>query len=267
MLIEKILVLYGDSSLSFEHIFNKHSESERMKKVVPRFLVPQLKKGDEILSVGCGAGYDVFELRKLGYDAYGLDPSRLAIDVHPENLHPYFYEGRMHTDLFEGKKFNFIYALDVIEHVGCRSFGTILNPNYHSERVKYISACLSCLKPGGSLVLVTSNKLCPIDIGHWHKYHLLGRLFSERKKFGLSIPWSKKNFLVSLNDIENFVDSLKGKKNYKIKMLETINYPLASAKNGLWYWLVKKYISFVDKKIFRGTPLSPILIVKITNVS
>lgn len=236
----------------------------RIEQMVPRFLAPLLSTEWNILSIGCGAGSDVLELRCLGYKAWGLDPARLSLADIPEAEREYFRVGTMEEQPFGDRKFEFAYALDVIEHVGCIDFKTTLQPNAHEVRRRFVASCLDALKPGGTLLLTTSNKLFPIDVGHWHSYHWFGRrLAAGRRKFGVSLPWSRRNFLLSLADFRQLVTEVAGEGSFEVSCVETANYPSLSARRDLWSRLVAALIRFTDKPFLIGSPVAPILIIRI----
>ncbi|MDO8421533.1 MAG: class I SAM-dependent methyltransferase [Parvibaculum sp.] len=247
--------------LNFEH------EQNRIRGMLRRYLVPMLKSGDRVLSVGCGLGSDVVELRSLGFEAYGLDPSRLNLENMSPERRAYFRVGAVEDVSFNGDVFDFVYSLDVIEHVGCVGFGTVLSAEAEKTRVKFIAACLRVIAPGGVLLMTTSNKLCPIDPGHWHKYHWFGRLFPHRSKFGISLPWSKKNFLVSRRDVVRLVAlaGLPGK--FRVEFEKAALYPNISEKKGVIAKLITVILKFADTKFLIGTAFSPLLVLRITRTA
>jgi SAM-dependent methyltransferase len=234
-------------------------EKPRIESMLSRFLIPMLDPSWSILSVGCGAGSDVLELRRRGFNAWGIDPSRLTVDHLPENKRAFFYIGTMEEAPFADKRFDFIYALDVIEHVGCIEFGTRVQHGTAEARKVFLVACYNALKPGGTLLMTTSNRLCLVDMGHWHSYHWLGRQFSDRKKFGLSIPWDKRNFLLSTKDIQTLLDSVVGFDRFRMENVKTALYPTLQRKGA-----IRWFLRLVDLPGLIGSPLAPILIVKIT---
>lgn len=238
-------------------------ERDRVEPMLHRFLIPMVPDDARVLSIGCGMGSDVIALREAGVDAYGLDPSRLAFDVLPDGAEKFFRVGAVEDLPFGEEKFDFAYSLDVIEHVGCKDFGTIVTDETEATRIRFISSCLRLLAPGGELMLTTSNRLCPVDPGHGHRYHWLGRLFMGGRKPGISIPWSRKNFLVSYGDIRRLVAKAGGADRFDVSCCPTTDYPGISARKDLLSRLVASCLRFLDLPLFRGSPLAPILIVKI----
>lgn len=238
-------------------------ERYRIERMLRRFLAPAIPEGARVLSVGCGMGSDVLVLRDMGFDAWGVDPSRLHLESLPPGTREYFRIGTIEDSPFGKERFDFVYALDVIEHVGCVNFGTIVTPDTASQRVKFISACLDTLGPGGVLLLTTSNRLCPLDPGHWHRYHWLGKRFANRRKPGLSIPWSRNNFLVSLGDVRELVAQAGGREKFEVSSYPTALYPSLSERRDLVSMAITVCLKLLDLPPFIGSPLAPILIVKI----
>ncbi|MDZ4379857.1 MAG: class I SAM-dependent methyltransferase [Parvibaculum sp.] len=241
-------------------------ERHRIERMLRRFLIPAIPKGARILSVGCGMGSDVLALRDMGFDAWGVDPSRLSFETLPPGASEYFRIGTIEDSPFGKERFDFVYALDVIEHVGCVNFGTVVTPDTASQRVKFISSCLDVLAPGGVLLLTTSNRLCPVDPGHWHRYHWLGKRFAHRRKPGLSIPWSRKNFLVSLGDVRELVAQAGGQDKFDVSSYPTAFYPSLSERKDIVSKAITACLKLLDLAPFIGSPLAPILIVKITRL-
>jgi len=238
-------------------------ERSRIEKMVPRFLVPMLDKSWDILSIGCGAGTDVRTLRKLGYKAWGLDPSRLPDFGPNDNDRSYFRVCAMEDLPFGDQRFDFAFALDVIEHVGCRNFGTVVTDGTADLRKRFIESCLKVLKPGGMLVLTTSNKLFPIDPGHWHKYHWLGKLCAKCEKFGLSIPWSKRNFLCSLTDIRTIVAAIDVDHEFDVAALPVSTYPSFTGSRKPAARIATSALKLLDGPAMRASPLAPLLVIGI----
>lgn len=238
-------------------------ERLRIEPMLRRFLMPMIPDGARVLSIGCGMGSDVLALRDAGFDANGLDPSRLSFEILPDGAERYLRVGAVEDRPFADDKFDFAYSLDVIEHVGCRNFGTVVTGDTEATRVRFLSACMGLLAPGGELLLTTSNRLCPLDPGHGHRYHWLGRLLRSGRKPGLSIPWSRKNFLVSYGDIKQLVEKAGGGGQFEVSCWPTADYPGISERKDLLSRTVTALLRFLDLPFLRGSPFAPILIVKI----
>ena len=98
----------------------------------------------KILDVGCGMGLMIDELVKCG-EVYGLDMEEEAVQYCNENLisqgyPPNVFKGLLPDEVpFDRDFFDYIFALDVIEHV--------------EDDATALKTLLSLLKPGGSLIL------------------------------------------------------------------------------------------------------------------
>ena len=238
-------------------------ESLRIEMMTERFLAPMLSPDMDILSVGCGAGSDVITLRRMGFKAYGLDPSRLSLDIIPDEHKPFLQACSIEDySARETKKFDFIYALDVIEHVGCVDFGTLMADDADAQRSKFLAACFSSLKSGGTLLLTTSNRLFPIDLGHWHKYHWLGQLFPNREKLGVSPAWHKKNFLLSQSQVRALLEDAIGRNKFRVETVKTALYPTLVGRKSL----LRPFLRIVDLPLLIGSPVAPLLVLKVTKL-
>lgn len=244
-----------------------HDEQRRIDRTIPRFIEPLLARDWEVLSIGCGAGADVVRLRRDGFQAWGLDPSRLSLESLPEDLRQYFRVGTANDRPFGEKQFDFAYAFDVIEHVGCTEFGTRLEPDAAEVRREFLASAFSCLNVGGSLLLTTSNRLCPIDPGHWHRYHRLGRRYPDRRKFGVSIPWDRRNFLLSVGDIDALMTTVVGPGAFRVETVPTATYPNISERRSVPARAATAILRLLDLRPLRGSPLAPILIVRIVRLA
>ena len=95
----------------------------RLDYFIPNYLEKLVRGSRKVVSVGCGLGYDVQLLLRLGYDTYGLDPGTRteAWQAHPPDLRRRLRGGFAEDLPFGREAFDFAYALEVIEHVGCEN--------------------------------------------------------------------------------------------------------------------------------------------------
>lgn len=105
-------------------------------------------RGRDILDVGCGGGFVVDAMRCAGARAVGIDPHGPSIDYARRT----FPECEFHCGVAEsfqttGRKFDFLYCSEVIEHV----------PDADS----FTAALAELCRPGGFVFITTP------DIGHW----------------------------------------------------------------------------------------------------
>lgn len=240
--------------------------TDRMRHLVPAYLSLRIDQQQEIVSIGCGGGDDVEILRELGYQAFGFDPVRYTyFHMRKPSVQPFLKQGTAQDLPFGDKKFDYGYSLEVIEHVGCKDFKTTLMPDAEADRVEYIRACLAIIKPGGRLLLTTSNRNCPIDVGHPHKYHPLGRWLADRfhPRFGISVPWHKGNFLPSIRDIRRYVGAAQGDGRVEVRAVTIKDYPQVAAAKGWKGRLVRAAIVVLDNPLLRTSPFCPLLNVEI----
>ncbi|MGB0721058.1 MAG: class I SAM-dependent methyltransferase [Gammaproteobacteria bacterium] len=238
-------------------------EWQRMPAVLERFIAPMLAPGASVLSIGCGGGADVVALREMGFDAWGMDASRVQRDDLPEEFRDFIVASTLEADPFGGRQFDFAYAFDVIEHVGCRNWGTRLLPNAREQRVGFLTAAFNTVKPGGALLLTTSNRLCPFDVGHGHRYHWLGNRLAGHIRGGLAIPWHPENFLVSADDTRSLLDEGVGRENYVLKLEPVVAYPGISNRKGFVSALARAGLSILDLPPLRGSVFAPVLVMYI----
>ena len=70
-----------------------------------------------ILDIGCGWGLALEFFKKKGMLCYGFDPSIEAVEYANKNKLNVKHAGIKNMDVFEGKKFNIITMLNVLEHL------------------------------------------------------------------------------------------------------------------------------------------------------
>jgi 2-polyprenyl-3-methyl-5-hydroxy-6-metoxy-1,4-benzoquinol methylase len=98
-------------------------DRQRLDYFIPNYLVKWLDSSWTICSVGCGSGYDVECLRRIGFDAFGFDPgARTAEFCRRGAAVPFLRRGKAEELPWGKGRFDVVYALEVIEHVGCKDF-------------------------------------------------------------------------------------------------------------------------------------------------
>ena len=102
-------------------------------------------KNQYILDLGCGNGYLVNYLIKLGYNAYGTDASEKGIAIAQKTNQDRFFVQDLSSDALppqlQAIPFDTIITTEVIEH--------LYNPQ------AFIDFCRQQLKPGGELIITT----------------------------------------------------------------------------------------------------------------
>jgi SAM-dependent methyltransferase len=180
----------------------RHRAGQRYK--VDHFLVPTIRQFGffhaRILSVGCGMGFDVQRLKELGYKAIGTDfggrtKAWTELGLTGDDL--FLADAR---DLPIGDaEFDVVFMWHVIEHIGCQDGNQQVTPGTESDRRRSIERIRAALRPGGILVIGTPNRLFPLDQYHGAHTYLPGGLqkWAIKRRVGLHLPFSKRNFLVS----------------------------------------------------------------------
>jgi SAM-dependent methyltransferase len=129
----------------------------------------KLPKGLKILDIGCGAGEFIAELEKLGFEVFGIDFDKKAVQIAKnnfglKNIFPESLDEFLERKDFE--KFDIITFFEVLEHMD--------NP------VTFIENLQKALKPDGKIIfsvpsrerfLVNSNKwdFPPHHFTRWEK--------------------------------------------------------------------------------------------------
>jgi SAM-dependent methyltransferase len=160
--------------VTFSSRYISEHENKKSARRTREWTIPSLKRSGvhsgRILSVGCANGIDVVEMRKNGYESFGIDmypPDQTAAQwcqIASASAIP-----------FADQSFDAIVMLDVIEHIP------------HEERPKVGMECLRVLRPGGIVILATPNRLFPVD---------------EHGKFGIRIHSPFRDDTVSAKDLE-----------------------------------------------------------------
>jgi len=101
-----------------------------------------LDKKDRVLDIGCGSGRDVIYLAKNGFDSYGIDFSKVAIEKTRKR-----YKGK-NLHLFVSKAENLPFKNGFFDSIYC---GWVL---YYTDMKKSISEINRVLKDGGIFYLV-----------------------------------------------------------------------------------------------------------------
>lgn len=143
--------------------------------------------------------------------------------------------------------------------------GGELLDNYIDLRIKFLNSCLEMLAPNGRLFISTSNRLCPIDVGHTHDYNKLTNYFS---KYGLNItiPWHKRNFVLSFNDICKLINKNDFCEKYKVKQISSLGYPSNSSNKYGKIINILTHNLLLILSIYPLIRINPILVVHITKL-
>jgi SAM-dependent methyltransferase len=162
--------------------------------------------GGRSLSLGCGAGLDVLEFLKLGYDAYGFEVvSMLPIWKKQLGAEAWRCVVGVRDDPlpFEDGAFDLISSVNVLEHVGTEPPQEYVSERTIEARKSLITEAVRTLRPGGLFVLTCPNRAYPFDCGHAHHYIPDTYKMMAERGFTFTDPFHPMNFLPSVQDITN----------------------------------------------------------------
>jgi 2-polyprenyl-6-hydroxyphenyl methylase/3-demethylubiquinone-9 3-methyltransferase len=173
----------------------------RMTPARMRFLKDTIGviKGKSILDIGCGGGLISAPLSRLGGNVTGVDADKQAISTAAqhaahENLSIEFIAGAAENLVEQGRKFDVVLALEIIEHVE--------NP------ALFVKLCTNLVKPGGLVIFSTLNRTwksyalgiiaaerilnwVPVGTHNWTKFIKPSELADMAQKNGLHIHTAK----------------------------------------------------------------------------
>jgi 2-polyprenyl-6-hydroxyphenyl methylase/3-demethylubiquinone-9 3-methyltransferase len=140
--------------------------------------VPKPFKGLTLLDVGCGGGLFSEPMARLGFRVTGIDAGRRNVEV--ARIHAakmgldIDYRCQAPEDLAaEGRRFNVVLILEVVEHV--------------ADLSAFLPAAAALVAPGGALVAATINRtlkaLALAKVGAEYILHWLPRGTHEWSKF------------------------------------------------------------------------------------
>ncbi|MBT4651912.1 MAG: class I SAM-dependent methyltransferase [Candidatus Pacebacteria bacterium] len=181
--------LYKKSKLNYS------GEIKNLTKTYIRVINPvlnKLNKKSSILEIGCGNGFLLEEIYKLGYsNVQGFEPSIDAVKNLSQHLSSRIINSYFRPNLIKSKKFNLIVVFQTLDHIP--------NPN------QFLVECYKILKPNGYIFAFNHNvdsvsarllgEKSPIfDIEHTFLYNptTIKRIFEKNGFLVESVtkPWS-----------------------------------------------------------------------------
>lgn len=139
---EKIERFYGDSSQTY---------SGEAANIVKSYLTPLTKrkhllKGmDTVLEVGCGSGYCLQPMKKLGFQRlFGVEPSVHAVAQANKEIRPFIINAPFEQALFDERSIDLVNAFQVLDH--------FIDPTAVMDTFHRI------LKPGGLCYAIVHNE-------------------------------------------------------------------------------------------------------------
>jgi SAM-dependent methyltransferase len=161
--------------------------------VARNYVLPLLKKlgyspgSADVLSAACGLAADVDVLNDAGYDTWGIDCGNRVQRWTMRNNRERLSRADLFALPFPEASFDFVYCLNVIEHIGTVGDTTKVTPDYKQQRIDAVRSLLRVTKPGGYVLLSGVNRLFPLDFFHLQDTPLrFVRLHSPWEGFSLS---------------------------------------------------------------------------------
>lgn len=193
-----------------KHIAALEGELASGRRFVKEYLSPKLQRlgldHAKILSLGCGVGEDVAELRRQGYEAYGVElwglrASKWAgLGRSPEWYH--IADARKLP--FEDRAFDIILCIGLIEHIGAVGDGSELYPDWQHQRATFLKEMVRTAKYG--VFLQTPNRTFPADFNHCVTRNRLFLWLGRWTGVWVHSPFQR--FYVSHQDIEDYLGNL-----------------------------------------------------------
>ncbi len=268
-------VMHSSDADWFDSIDESRRESQvrferaGQKLKVDRLLVPAMRRygipdNGNVLSIGCGMGFDVLRLKEIGYKAIGTDLGGRArfwkeIGLTGDDL--FLADAR---DLpIKPESFHVAYLWHVIEHFGTIDGNQNVATSKHATRMSIIEQIRTILKPGGILVIGTPNRLFPLDQYHGAHSCLPKRLyeFGQRRGIGIQFPFSRKNFLLSRRELVQLLKRYSAVEWLPAGIglsLEEGEFLKSSSLRSMSKFITS-YIKIIDSIGFGASPLSPAL--------
>jgi len=139
--------LYAGESAAAIESYPKAASRRRRGAIKARKFAHYIR-GRDVLDVGCGGGFVAGAMQRAGARAVGIDPNAPSI-AYARRTFPAceFHCGVLDDLIALGRKFDFLYCSEVIEHV--------------ADAEAFTAALADLCRPGGHVFITTP------DIGHW----------------------------------------------------------------------------------------------------
>jgi 2-polyprenyl-3-methyl-5-hydroxy-6-metoxy-1,4-benzoquinol methylase len=148
------------------HLYRPTFLSRLLSIVIQVPAMPSMAPG-KILDVGCGSGDTLSQLKAVGWDTYGMDIDKRAIEIaHKRGLANVTFGGYKDIKKYKNNSFDAIRLYHVIEHL--------------DKPQDFFALAYQKLKPGGELILGTPNGdsvVAKIAKSYWYNLDCPRHLF------------------------------------------------------------------------------------------
>jgi SAM-dependent methyltransferase len=166
------------------------------------FLKPYLgpEPSQRVLDIGSGLGRELAEMRRMGYEAYGVDlPCLSPFWAEVGNDPSHFFCAEATRLPFRDDHFDLVYSFGVVEHICTETDGRL---DYWGPRQDYANELVRVTQPRGRILVSCPNKSFPVDIQHGpDATKRLRHLIWERTGLNIHATWGE-NHLLSYREIK-----------------------------------------------------------------
>lgn len=135
----------SDATLSRLYLKSRFTYEAEVKNLTATYLqvlepvLAKLKKTDRILEIGCGNGFMLEALRKLGFtNVYGVEPSTDAIKKAPATIRKHITRGIFRKGIFPKASFSLVCMFQTLDHI--------------PQPDRFLADCATVMKKGGYIL-------------------------------------------------------------------------------------------------------------------
>lgn len=147
-------------------------ETSSNEYLTRNYLLPTFRRRLEgirtprLLSLGCGVGIDVDLLTEEGWDMAGIDCGNRTVEWPARLNRERLYLANGKALPFEDRTFDLVYCGCVFPHVGVDGDSNRVLADYREQRLQIAREMIRVLKPGGSIMVSSPNRMFPLDLFH-----------------------------------------------------------------------------------------------------